>query len=464
MRARCLLSIVPAILAVSATAQTEDKKDCSVFVLKKTAEGLMIEAVPIAESETKVFVIKPGGENIDVILPVGPGGSGSVAQTAPGGMIIVRRSGDTLRATFRQADGTEYKRPPRKLADLRRHDIRVCVTAADGAQAAFLIEQNRDVRRDLIGPIVDMFAGKIPLNSGDYVVCTDTYRRATGSKVYGKAPFEHDRHLFVKVRLPGGREGDFILDTGGAQSAVVKQFLPPGIEIKKSAMIQYSKGVKRLLDYTPGGATGPILTVLGHAALPELNVGGLRFEDVSVTVMSELPDLFGRPVSGIIGIDLLQRCEVLTLSFAKHELRMSKEPAQRGGRSLELPFSTFSSHLVVKGLIRKQPVHLVLDTGSPNAFLDSQAAKAVGVEIDADKSRAVRGLDEGSSQASPATIPALHLAGRAFRDVDAMVGALPFFAAQRVHGQNVGLLGNAFFKRFDRLEVDFIRHVIRLVE
>ncbi|HUU84064.1 MAG TPA: aspartyl protease family protein [Phycisphaerae bacterium] len=468
MRQTFMIALLLALVAGPSALQAADEPACPLFVLKRTDAGLVIETVPLAEGETKVLPANTQTGVIDVILPVGPGGSASLAQSSEGRLLIARRQGDQIRVTDRTADGKDYTRPPRPISDLARCDVRVSVTAADGTRAAFLIRQNRTVGPDDAGPVMDLFAGKVPLPKGACVVCTDTYPHQAGPEVSGQAPLAFDRYLFVKGQLPGGGAGDLIVDVGGAQTVVSRSFLPDGVEIRESSMVEYSAAGKRMLKYTTGGATGKVATVLGHATLPQLQLGGVVLRDYSVAVMEELPDLFGRPVVGILGIDALARCRTLTVEYPSADrpagrLVWGDRSAAANREAIELPFSIVSGHLVVRGNVNAADVFFIVDTGAPIPFLDGQAARAANVQPDAASGHTVQGLDEGRAQVMPAVARKLRLGGHEFANVELRIGDLPVFATMRCGGQNAGLLGNSFFQQFQRVQIDFQRRVVRLV-
>ena len=53
---------------------------------------------------------------------------------------------------------------------------------------------------------------------------------------------------------------------------------------------------------------------------------------------------------------------------------------------------------------------------------------------------------------------------RSFGPVQPEISALSCFVALRTNKQNAGLLGNSFFSRFKRIELDFDRRLVRFVD
>ncbi|MHC4947225.1 MAG: aspartyl protease family protein [Planctomycetota bacterium] len=459
---------IGAALALGLAGLRAPEDAANLFVLRRNADGLTVEVVPIAPDETTVLRCTGQGEGIiDLVFPPGPGQSAGIVTPGDGHTLVVRHAGDAIHVEARAADGSTRALPPRPLDDLARHDIRVSVTGG-GERAAFLIEGHRAVRRD-VGPVANMFAGRVPaaMLEQAYVVQTETFRRDAGPAVAGAVPLEVARWPFVAVTLPDGTRSDFIVDLGAATTTIDRGLLPAGTEIRPASMVEHSAAGTRTLKYAPGGATGSVQTVAGHATLDALRLGDLVVPGVIVTVLERMPDLFGRPVGGILGMDVMRRTDrlVLTLGGADPVLRFEADDGDGGGAAaVELPFAFVSTHLVVEAGVNGTPVFLILDTGAPTSFLDEDAAAAAGVEADERRRAEGHGLDEGTIEHAPAIIAELAVGGRLFESVDCRVAALAPFASLRGDGQHVGLMGTDFLARFDRVEIDFARRVVRLVE
>lgn len=441
---------------------------CRVFVLKRVDQNYEIESFDLADNEMKVFPANQATGIVEVILSVGYGTSGSMAKWSDGRMIAARCKGGELQVTEKNAAGKDWVRPARRSSDLARFDVRVSVTSAGGSKQAFLILQNKDVVKETVGPIVDIFGGRIPMSEGDYTLCIDTYHHALGSHVQGEAPLEYDRWPLVTAKLPDGTEGVFIADIGAGTTVVSKKFLPLGTEIEKATMVQYSSAGKKMLRYAPGGATGAVDSVLGHANLKELRFGNIRFSDVNVDVMEEMPDIVGRPIAGILGMDLMRRCNVLTMSFRMDNggapsLSMGRSRMQSETEALELPFTFVNSHLIVDGRLNDSLVHFIMDTGCPGIIMDTGAAKRIGVKP-VKKMRPGRGLDGGKAKFNLGSSVELVFGERSFGAVQPKISKLSCFTTLRTNGQNAGLLGNSFFSRFKQVEFDFERRIARFVK
>ena len=456
--------LIPAFGLTAAFALTPDALADHVFVLRQQGESVAIQKEPAPEGKTVTFPCSRETGIIDVILPVGSGGSGSMARFSDAAVVSVTNQEGVLTVSTRTGQGKTWDRPPRPLAELREQDIRVSVTGYNGAQRAFLISRYESVRDEPVGPVIDMFAGRVPMQSGDYVVCTDTYTPLRSPRVYGQAELRHDRHIFVRGRLPDGTEGDFVLDIGAGQSAVAREFLPDGIPIEQSGMVQYSAAGREVLKYEPGGATGKTTSVLGIAVMPEFRAGTLVFKNASMAVLPDLSTLFKRPVAGILGLDLLRHAEVISLEYGHDgvgKLVLSAEPSQTAKKSVATPMATFRSHLGIRCEVNGISTAFILDSGAPTVFLDDTAARAAHVRIDEESGRDVHGVDRGSARARQGTIAKLQCGGEMFHDLPAFVSPLPVFAPLRAHDQAVGLLGNDLFSRLSFLELDLAQNQAR---
>jgi predicted aspartyl protease len=449
--ASCMLF---AATAASATAP----EDCGVFVLKRDAAGVRLERVPIPAGETIVMPAGPASGIIGVVFPPGPGVSSSLEQMREGRMFVLRCAAGRLRCEVRAGGRVLSGYPERPVADLAAQEIRVSVVGGDGTRTAFLIRGNATAEPDP-GPVQNLLAGTpIALGAEDYVVTTDTRAGATGARIEGEAPVELAGHAFVRVTGPDGRSGWFILDTGAAETVVAKTFLPDTVRIAEAAMVEYSSAGRRVFDYAPSGATGPVAGVLGHARLDALRAGTLRFDDVVAAVLPEFPDFFDRPVAGIIGLDLLRRAESVTLEYppgATGAGRMQLGPAPTAAAAdadVRVPFSLVSSHPVIPVRIEGMEAFMILDTGAPGAVLDSAGAAVAGMTLG--DGPIMKGIDGRGITSATATIDSLQVGDRRWGGVPCRVGALPALRTLR-DGPPVGLFGNALIARFERLVMDF---------
>jgi len=189
------------------------------------------------------------------------------------------------------------------------------------------------VAADTAGPTQNLFAGRLPepLLRAGVVVLTDTYAHDPALRACGRVPLERQGYLFARGRRDDGVEGWFIVDLAASVSMVARAFLPAGQAIRPLSMSEHSAAGTRSLPYHPTGATGPIATVLGTGVLPGIAFSDLRLSNVEMTVLERMPESFGRPVAGILGMDVLRGCGRLVLDLPPDSARATLELAMAGG-------------------------------------------------------------------------------------------------------------------------------------
>jgi hypothetical protein len=456
------------ILALLSTPAAAFAAGCPLFLLKDGPGGITLERQAIEPGNVMVFPVSRDSGTITLVLPyAGPGTSGDLVQLSRKQLLITQCVDGELRARVKEAGGSERDLPAVRAADLRRYDIRVSVTAHDGDRGTFSILAGKTIISEDPGPVLDLFAGRLPLGEGDYSVTTEVTLRPGGPRAAGAAPLElHGGYFFVRGRMPGGSEGTFVVDTGGGHSLVAKRFLPDGHPVREGEVVEYSAAGKRSLDYAPGGAGGPVETIVGVTRLEEFRISEIRFDDVPMDVISELPEFGGRRIDGIVGLDLLRRGGVVRFELSAGNPsapRLVLGGAGPGGDDtvVELPFAVAQSHIFVRGRIAGQAVHFALDTGAPDSFLTRATAARLGVSADPDTTRTARGLDGADLEIESARVDRLELAGLGLDGFPFMLSDLPVL--QPIGGgQNAGLIGNSVLSRFTAMEIDFSERVVRL--
>lgn len=115
MRASCLLALLPLLSTTAALARGPEDQTCRVFILKSVDGNLTVETRDLQDGQTESFQANHETGVIDVICPVGPGGSGSVARLRDNRTLIARCAGGALEITDRPANGKEWSRPAQVL-------------------------------------------------------------------------------------------------------------------------------------------------------------------------------------------------------------------------------------------------------------------------------------------------------------------------------------------------------------
>lgn len=431
--------------------------DARVFALKQGANGVEIETVDIPDGQAQVFICGVG-EYIDLIYPPAPGMSAGLVINEKR-VLMARNVGGQLSVT---EDFRGKKREMPALEDAENYEIRVCVIDSQSRLAAFIVSGGKSVERDDAAPVMDLFAGKVPVPDGNFIVSTDTYVPLRSPRVYGEAELTVDQYLFVEGRSNAAM-GLFVVDLGASSSVVVKSFLPADARLESSTMVQHTPEGAQVLDADSSGLTGVIKNLSSHTTLSRLRVGNLEFSDATVGVMPELPKLAGHEIVGILGLDLMRSAEYLSLAFNKDRatLRLSQKPEDKS-KGVVVPFACTQGHLFIRSEINGKPLLAFLDSGMPRSgLLDAQAAKTLGIEP-ANDAKEVGGLDGGKVKMKQGVIPLLKIGAHTLKELPIEIGAPAVFDSMRTHDQSVGLFGNDLLRRFQRIDIDFVGRRIRL--
>jgi len=458
------------VLSTAAAGGMPATPEPHLYVLHLTEEGFQLKPLLLDDGETETFMIDAESDVVDVIFPVSEGQSGNIVQRSSNRYTVtVGRDGDTYVTSTRASTGRGRDLPSIEIADLGEYRIRVNATAADGRKAAFVIDRGTEARRDTGGRVIDMFHGMVPMSPGDVSITTEIEKPQELPAVHGEAELIYDAGLlFTRIGVAGSAPREFIVDFAAGGTVLDKASLPPDTEIRPLVAIEYSADGPKQTRGQMQGAGGEVHGFLGRAIVPELTVGNMIFRDVEVSVLSSMPEFGGHTPSGILGMDLLTRAEVVCVSYAGKErpghLRLADASHVSSAKSVEIPFNRSGNHLFVEGRVEQTPVTFVFDTGARRAHIHSAVSAAAGLTLRPDDNpNGTRGLDGKKLDTRLATSKNLDLEGSAFRDVPFVVADLPVFQTIGL-GDEAGLLGNTFLDRYSEIEVDFRRGVLRLVD
>lgn len=422
-----------------------------VLLLVERDGKLAIERRALEEGRELVLESSATTGILDLVLPVGPGRSASIASLASTSTIRVRAQQGLLHASTEAAGGLSFARPERSLAELARETVYVCVTGAHGRRAAFLVRGDQPVEELADGPFLDLFAGRVPLGERNFAITTDTQAPVEGARWKGEASVRLDGWIFAEAVLPGGKKANFALDLGAGTTLLARSALPQGTPIEPSTIARYQGGTRSDERYTAGGATGSIGGLAGRATLASLCLGSAELRDAEVDVIETLPALGGKPVDGILGLDLLRRAGRIRIDCRAGRLVLGGERlahADGSARCLEL-----ASHLFVPGRAGKLAWHWLVDSGAPRTILDTQALEAAGLAL-AGEGGSAGGLD-GARRALRELAPCSPSVGtREFREARPLASELEVFAPFRTRGLGIGLLGNDLLAELGELEID----------
>lgn len=456
-----LLMAAFSTLPFSSPAGEEDRS-CNFFLVKESGDGVVVEKATLSQNELKVF---RGGGILSYIAVFPPGSKSGNLITSDQRIdgLIARYAGDKIEVKVLREDGSQKDMPDIDLAEAAETDIRLNITGAGGYQKAYLIERYSSIREDQ-GPVLDMFAGHIELNRGDYSFMTECMESRGMELIHGAAPYQiHRGWITVLCRLPGGREGRFVVDFGAATTVIPKGLLPGDAEISKLEMVEYSsEGEKRGRASVPG-ASGMVENIAGVSVLEDFGVGDIMLEDFKVTVMSEFPEPFVKAgIDGVLGRDMLMKAGVVEVVGLKGSDQDNKlvftggdEDTNRDG--LAVPFSfAGGGQIYIDGSISGTPIQFLLDTGSGSSVLNREFLEERGISYSASgegKRTAYgidgKGIEYETVELNDIEVGKVHLETMEFNIHD--VHALSHGGA----ADRTGLLGMDFLRRYSRAAFDF---------
>lgn len=455
--------IFVSLCVFSVAAQNSVNAGCRLFLLKKAANDVNIEPVMLSDNEVKAFPISNNGENITIIFSYGPGRSGDFLKLNENKLMIAQCRQGEIQIKIRPEAGNERELPPMSAAKFSQYNIRVNVTGKN-IRKAFRIYEGDRIEVDRDSPVIDMFGGKISIGENDYSISIETSESKTAPPVKGESVLEYNGYLLTKALIGNGVESYFAVDFAAAQSIISKAILPSTIKLTEATSVEYSEKGKRTVEYAAGGAGGTVKGLM-FAEIPSLKIGDMDLVNQHFIVIDSLPKLGGREIGGIIGLDLLRRARKVSFGYSskpadKNTLLFSDESSFSAKDVIEIPFSIASDQLYVKGFVGDEPVSFILDTGSPDSIITNDVAQTADIRNAKKIKLPIKGLDGNPISAKKATIGRLKFAGLTASAVPVIIADLPIFQQKGL--TKIGLLGNSFFKKFKRVEIDFKSQLLRL--
>lgn len=270
---------------------------------------------------------------------------------------------------------------------------------------------------------------------------------ARSQAMYGETSLEYDQgYLFAKTQVANGSAAYLLIDIGSPTTAVTT-----GIASAERSLRRDTDADPASRPGTALGGFGLPLAVLGEATVAQLQVGGIAFPNVRVRVVDALPELAGRSVAGIVGLDLLRRAEIATLHFGSTP-RLSLQSKARSGVGAVVPVQVTSGVLTAKGSINGVEVQFVLDTGSPESFLSPGGVRATGVSAVAGSNTKLLLADGTTVNTRRANVRSFSVGTSGYTGVDFHIAELPVFSQA---AGSTALLGNSFFAGLTRVEIHF---------
>ena len=240
----------------------------------------------------------------------------------------------------------------------------------------------------------------------------------------------------VRVRVNGGEEVVFFIDTGGGEVIIDSAFANElGIE-------QFPTTVKGTFA---GGKSGP----MGAGRIDSLRLGDWTVADLPVQIVDTrvFSDILGERIDGCIGTVILSRF-LSTIDYKRGELVLSRgSGAVAPPGAVSMPFWLTGDHYMVSyGTVNDLPPQLFfIDTGLTDAGVNLRRQVIDEAGIVLDESRASEGVGGGGVLKSiPYTVPEVMLGGWSETDVAGVFDG-PLASEDHFGFYVQGLVGHEFF-------------------
>jgi hypothetical protein len=318
-----------------------------------------------------------------------------------------------------------------------------------------------------------MFAGMIPLEDGDYSITLEISAAEAPERVSGETVIYYEQgFLLTEGALSDGRKGWFIVDFGASGTVLSKEFLPSYVDIEDVKGLEYSDRGRREVKSVMSGAGGDVTGFLGNASPGDLIFGDVRFSDVTVNVIEEMPDFGTRKIAGILGFDLMKRCERIAYEYPRSGpgvmmMGDRHDTAETDAPTAGVPFYVVAKHIFLDGEVNEVPVSFLFDTGARSSILsESKAQKARLEEWDSGgkgHKGELRGLDDNPIETRAVVADRLRLGDWLRSDVPFLAADLSVFESIGLR-QGGGIIGNDFLDDYRLVEIDFAGGTISLWE
>jgi len=438
------------------------------FYLAETDAGARVQSIDIAEGETKVLA---GAPVISIIIPFTPGSkSGDLSgRDDRNRSVAIRCRNGRIEPMVIGPDGSVLRELPAfELAEARQVDMRINITTADGSRSAYRISRWDSVTADH-GPVLDMFAGKIPLKPGGYSITTETLAAEELPDLSGAVPLVPiDHWLTADALLVDGRTVRLLLDLGATTSVIAAGALPEGTVVTPYRMVEYSDEGRQESDVVIPGAGGMTSNICGTASLAGVQIGDLVLEDLPAVVLEKFPEAISRKgLHGILGIDQLRRAGRLAIVPGMpggRRLLLGDRIGERPAPDHTVPFTEADNKLFVSGTVNGTPVDFILDSGAARSVIEPATAAAAPTPLrDAGLRSDAVGLDGTPIENREMVADRLVVGGCRLEEFPVMVSDLHVLSTIGLSG-SAGLLGADFLSRFERVEIDFGARTMSLWE
>jgi len=456
---KAIITFTVTILLITGIYRQEPK-ECNFFLIKETTEGVFIEKVKLFDSEMKVFEDKTLISYVMVFNPGSKSGefikAGEKLRSISAGLY----NGE-IRISITNADGSKKEMPSIVVDHAKNMNVRINITGYNGYKTAYRVENYESIKPDQ-GPVIDIFAGLLPISKGDYSMMTETHDASEKGLLTGSSELEIIRNwMVVNCRLPGGKEGKFILDIGAGTTVIESSMIDEEYQIRPFQTVEHSSEGIKISDAVIGGATGTVDNIMGVATLPNLAFGDIIIEDLDVTVLKGFPDgITQYGICGIIGRDILeQACKmrITKLNDAENaSIEFLETSSSLKNSDHRLEYNKAGGHLFVDGKIHDVPASFLLDTGAGKLIIDKAYVKKnhIPYELVNDEASVITGLDGQGVEVNSVQIKNIYIGDIHLPELGFELSDLYIFETMGLENEAV-LLGMEFFNDFSIVLFDF---------
>ena len=462
-----LLILITFSNAAISIAYNFSEKSIPLIIVKELNDEVVFERLFVKNGKVEEIT---DSSVITIILPISPGKAANFIKPSDRkGVIIVKNNNGRYDITFKSQDGKEKSFPYPSYETLRTFQIRVNIINGKGYKQAFIIDDYDRIKED-DGPVLDIFAGLIPLEANDYSITLETKIVSSTEKMSGSVPFvKIDEWIIVEAKLPNGKTGRFILDTGGSGGIVLKQnVLPENTEISELKAVAYSgegsseeKGQMIAAD----GAIGDN-NFLGIAKLSSFVLGDIKLSDLNVSVLKEFPEFVEKHnIIGIVGINILKRAEIMRIEHINRDNGVVKflslDKNQSGSHDYSFSLNTASNLLFLNGTIQDTPVDFLVDIGARRSIISTGIVQNNNFIYSATDD-AIVGIGGKKTDAVKGNFPEVKIENEKFKNFPFIISANLFATKAMGLEKSGALLGMSFYSNFSTMEIDFVNNKLYL--
>ena len=408
---------------------------------------------------------------ISIILPISAGKAANFVKPSDReGAMMVRNINGQLDITYKSKDGKEKSYPSILYDKLKEFEIRVNIVNGKGYKQAFMIYDYELIKED-DGPVIDIFGGQIPMEDNDYSITIETKINASARAIFGSVPFvKIDEWIVVEAKLPGGKSGKFILDTGASGGIVLKKSgLPENTEISELKSIAYSGKGKTETKGKMHAADGAVedSNFLGVAALSSFEMGDIKLSDLTISVLKEFPEFLEKHnIIGIIGINILKQAEIMRVENINEDKGvvkfMSADNIITSSHDFCFSLNIASNLLFIKGAIQAIPIDFLVDIGARRSVIASSLVNNNHLAYSNISNTAVMGLSGETDDAIKANFQEVMIENELFNEFPFIISSNLFATKAMGLEKSGALLGMSFYSKFRTMEIDFSHNKLYL--